>query len=295
MTHKHLHYAVCPITGLSSTISDDYLHNDLWERTHLVAANPAKLFKLIETKANSIPKSYIAAGILLQLHEEGLLAAVNTEEPYLRGKVNEMLQGIPMWHLRELYWDVRNSVAHLNLSPLTVNLTSASSTTPISLYKSLRAIAKQDVTKADMDTYIRTKCILRKGEERARITVAKMDVKSISTRLARLLPKWHNALAESKLEGKSITKAASLLTWDDRTKAPRWLSMGDKVKTRIIEILKVITVEAKEGYLVQAGAVELRSISLVTKYLSGELTLCDSLDDGWDKFEASEAKEEQAR
>jgi len=266
-----IHYLVCPITGLSSTIQDDYKHNDLWPATHHTVANAARLYKMIETKSNSLPTSYIAAGILLQLTESELIANPKQEPQYLRGKVNEELQKIPTNCLIELYWQCRNTRAHLNSQPLTVNLTTAATQNAQGIYKTLKAIACQDVTKADMETYIKTRNTLKQKKER--LSVAKMDIKSVSNRVAKLLPKLHNAIPDSgaTLALTSVRKAASFLIWDDNVGAPKWLTVTPAIRARVTEIIDTMMSIGKEEYMLSQDSVEHKSLKLIRRYLTGEL------------------------
>jgi hypothetical protein len=120
-----------------------------------------------------------------------------------------------------------------------------------------------------MDTYFRSRSTLKK-KARARVRV-RMDLKTVCDRIATLLPKLHNGLATTELELASIKKVASLIRWDDAIGSPRFLSVNLKIKTRIIEILEIIATEAMKSYLLERDSLNMKSIDLLIKYLTGEL------------------------
>ena len=271
-------YNICPITGLSYSIKDDYKGQILYNSVHNIVKEPTILFNLCEKKSESIPKSFLVAGILLHLEIEQLIDHPEHEPKYLRGQINELLQQASHYQLVELFWDTRNTMAHLNSEPLKINLTTTTLQGLWALYDNLKAVARQDVTAADMETYIRTKSI-RRTKEREELHKTgirdNMSLKACCKRVRKLLPELHNSATTEEANSlplASIKKAASFFTWCPGTDTPKFAGTNDKVVKRIIEILDLIFTDAvcKSGILYQ-DSIEAKSYQLVKKYLTKEL------------------------
>lgn len=266
-------YNICPITGLSFSIKDDYKGQLFYNSVHPIVKDPHELFTLCEKKSNSIPKSFIIAGILLHLEREELIEHPEHEPKYLRGELNELLQSVSHYKLVELFWDTRNCMAHLSGEPLKINLSTTIKQGLTAIMDNIKAVAKQDVSAADMETYIETKSI--KGRKRLKLRRQNMGLEACCTRSAKALPMLTEKLGQIYTDPpvtlESAKKAATYLAYCPRTGTPRFADAHPGIRTRLIEILDLTLTHAIDAMLLDRDSILAKSIKLVRKYVAGEL------------------------
>jgi len=120
------HYLVCPQTGLSLSLCDDYSSSSslVYIKKHPLAANPQKLFDLIRKRAAELPNSYIIAGIFLSLSANDLIDHPELESPYCRATILARIESEPSYKLIKLFWAIYNTKAWMlaNDHQITLNL-----------------------------------------------------------------------------------------------------------------------------------------------------------------------------
>jgi len=266
------HFSICPITGLSTSFTDSYNSCTLWPVVHPCTIEPYKLYRLIETKGTSLPKDYIAAGILLRLTNLKLIDKTKNEPNYNRGAINSKLSELHYFHLIELYWELRNfcgsSYSHL----ITLNLATVATQHPSVIHGLILSAAKQHIQEAYEAADSSWICNRHKAkEEKARLQTNKMDIKSVSKRTSKLMRSLYNTLPAPSISEQAANKTAQYLGWDDTDKAPRFLSINQGIRDRMVIAITTLKSEAiKEELLVVDGA-EDKSFTMILKYLTGEL------------------------
>ena len=214
----HTNYNVCPITGITNSIRDDYSSVYLFGAAHPITAQPNELFTLVEKTPHKLPKSYIAGAILLQLAEEELIEHPEHEKRMVRGYANELLQTFPHHELIELYWDVRNTKAGIISIPLKVNLTTSVSQGRHAVYDNIKCVGCQDVSVADMVTYITTRTNTYQGtlSPNSKPIHLQLDIVACLKRVTKDLPILAQSIldipsTDTKVEGYNYTWAMLLM------------------------------------------------------------------------------------
>lgn len=268
-------YNICPLTGLSYSIKDDYQATYFHGAKHPITEHPKELFHMIEKRSFKIPKSYIAAGIFLQLEQENLIVYTKHETRFCRGQANEMLCSFNYAELIDLYWAARNTKAALCSEPLTVNLATCVEQGRNTLYDNLKAVAAQNVSAADMKVYIRSRTTIQgtihKGARKVRLD--RLDIISCLKRCKKDLPILYADLKDQGLElefpASSAKKAASFL-YHPRGGAV-YQSLDKKVKDRILVIMDCIYQIAIHEALIDMDGLQAKSYEIVKTHIKEEL------------------------
>lgn len=274
-------YNVCPITGISYSIKDDYSGSFHFHAQHPVTARAKDLFFLVEKKSKTLPKSYIAGAILLQLQEEALIVHTQQEPQWLRGQANEMLCSFTFGELIDLYWTVRNTKAGIISDPLRVNLTTAVQQGRYTVYDDIKAVGAQSVSAADMKEYIKTRgvkgtiyisskkdldilsCLKRTRKDIQQLYKELATSTNYDPELDIEIPRFHNEL--TSIQESSLKRVANYLWKDDV--GCTYHHLTPKNKNRLVEILITIYECAIYENLIDMDSVSAKSYRIVRKHI----------------------------
>ncbi len=274
MSETHSNYVVCPKSGLSYTITDDYCAAWFTSSIHAAAVKPQKLIKLVKREGSKMPKSYLVAATLLLLSENELIEHAALESKYCRGHiVEELCNRYTHNQLLALFWLTFNSKAAIKRRPLKINLSTAIET-PASLYYQIKTVALQHFGAEDLPPKLYKLKVQRKLEEQYKaITIdkpskfkfnpnCKLDPTSAKKRVKQNTAKIANLLIkEQGLENPitSYQKAALLL--DD------YLSVREPVRLRLVSLYTELHTQALGHAIIPRDGAMDKSLDIMIRLL----------------------------
>ena len=140
-------YLTCPKSGLCWTVQDDYNSKCFINSVHPLYY---QLPKEIEKRKWKMPPSYLVAGILYHLTENGLITVEHTESPLTRSLLSQILcRTYTASQLYSLYSKCRDTRAAVISSPLRINLSTLLEQDPKQIWIGIETVAIQSLSEAD--------------------------------------------------------------------------------------------------------------------------------------------------
>jgi len=234
---------------------------------HPLSVHTDRLFSLIKSKGQDLPKSYIIAGIILRLDEHGLIADRDQEPQFCRGYISTTLEHESKYNLVKMFYAVYNTTVVLKRQVPHISLATLAKAERNSQYmmETISSLISSELDDADLEyNSIQTVSTWAKGSDTGSTKVsAKQDPKSALGRVKKNIYSLSNALPV-EIDRASIKKVTSLLDL--------YHSVSTVYRTDMRATLKSIYDQAIAHSQLDMDSTVAKSFQIVIRLLDSDVT-----------------------
>ena len=269
--HHVTAHILCPKTGLSQTVIDDYaaILSDVLviSKESYLVSHPEVLFNLMRTKAHTLPASYVIAAIFLKADEIGILQpesgpSANTIRPKV---AVQLAADYTLSQLRALYYRLDASKVPLMAKFTKVSLIAAGT----NVYNLLMEAANQELSEHDKANLTRPvgTLTMKRRAKRVKREKARMDMSptAVLKRTCRNIGSIINAIPASDEFNYGDKQIAGI-----RRNLMHYNSVQPIVRKRLLEVIKHIRYCAVGEMIIDRDGVDDRTLQAVIKLLETE-------------------------